>query len=129
MDKIKKTTCQNCSSKNTRKFGIQKNKLQTHQKYFCNDCQKTFILNKITYEIKNPPHTAEDFSFYYLMTTLLSMFLVVFVAVVVMILIHHVVTKVKSTRLPSFIVIRNQTNIKEFLCFFKRIYQTPTSSI
>ena len=46
MDKIKKTICQNCSSKNTRKFGIQKNKLQTHQKYFCNDCQKTFILNK-----------------------------------------------------------------------------------
>ena len=46
MTEIKKTTCSNCSSKSIRKFGIQKNKLQTHQKYFCNNCQKIFTLQK-----------------------------------------------------------------------------------
>ncbi|MBI2105550.1 hypothetical protein HYT56_01800 [Candidatus Woesearchaeota archaeon] len=46
MTKIIKIICSDCSSKNTRKFGIQKNKFQTYQKYFCNDCQKIFTFQK-----------------------------------------------------------------------------------
>ena len=36
--------CPNCSSKNTKKYGIIKKKLQNTQRYLCNSCQKTFIL-------------------------------------------------------------------------------------
>src|SRR3989338_4122898 len=36
--------CPNCSSKNTKKYGIIKKKLQNTQRYLCNSCKKTFIL-------------------------------------------------------------------------------------
>jgi len=36
--------CPICSSKNTKKYGIIKKKLQNTQRYLCNACQKTFIL-------------------------------------------------------------------------------------
>ena len=35
--------CPGCSSKKVKKYGLQKAKLQTHQRYFCKGCQKTFI--------------------------------------------------------------------------------------
>ena len=41
---IKKISCPNCSSKQTKKHGIKKKKLQTLQRYFCNNCRKTFTL-------------------------------------------------------------------------------------
>jgi len=38
------TNCPNCSSKNIKKAGIKKNKLQSLQKYFCKQCKTTFTL-------------------------------------------------------------------------------------
>ncbi len=42
--------CPNCSSKNTIKKGIRKNKLQTIQKYKCKDCSKTFTLSPVKHK-------------------------------------------------------------------------------
>ena len=38
------STCPNCSSNQTKKHGTKKKKLQTLQRYFCNSCRKTCIL-------------------------------------------------------------------------------------
>ncbi len=52
---IKEIACPNCSSKQIKKHGIKKKKLQTLQRYFCKSCQKTFNLqsqgNNKTYPI------------------------------------------------------------------------------
>ena len=52
---IKEISCPNCSSKQTKKHGTKKKKLQTLQRYFCSACKKTFTLqpdkNK-TYTLK-----------------------------------------------------------------------------
>ncbi len=52
---IKENACPNCSSKQIKKYGIKKKKLQTLQRYFCKNCQKTFNLqsqsNNKTYPI------------------------------------------------------------------------------
>ena len=37
-------SCPNCSSKQIKKHGTKKKKLQTLQRYFCNNCKKTFTL-------------------------------------------------------------------------------------
>jgi transposase-like protein len=44
LPEIKQIQCPNCTSKNTRKFGIIKNQLQIHQKYQCKECKKIFQL-------------------------------------------------------------------------------------
>jgi len=43
---IKEVTCPNCSSRQTKKHGTKKKKLQTLQRYFCNNCRKTFTLQQ-----------------------------------------------------------------------------------
>ncbi len=43
---IKEIECPNCSSKQIKKHGTKKKKFQTLQRYFCNNCKKTFILQK-----------------------------------------------------------------------------------
>ncbi len=43
---IKEIACPNCSSKQTKKHGTKKKKLQTLQRYFCKSCRKTFTLEK-----------------------------------------------------------------------------------
>ena len=45
---INKMTCPNCSSKQIKKHGIKKKKLQTLQRYFCKSCQKTFTLQPLS---------------------------------------------------------------------------------
>src|SRR3989338_7742636 len=41
---IKEIKCPNCSSKQIKKHGTKKKKLQILQRYFCNSCRKTFSL-------------------------------------------------------------------------------------
>ncbi len=41
---INKINCPNCSSKNFKKYGVQKNKAQNLQKYQCKICKKIFTL-------------------------------------------------------------------------------------
>ena len=54
---IKRIRCPNCSSSNIRKYGINKKKLQTSQRYFCKECQKTFVLAATT-GLKNKSYPA-----------------------------------------------------------------------
>ena len=42
--KTPETACPSCSSTSTRKHGIQKNKLQSIQRYFCSSCKKAFTI-------------------------------------------------------------------------------------
>jgi transposase-like protein len=44
--KTDKIICPSCLSKNIKKHGIQKNKLQNYQRYYCNNCKKTFSLQE-----------------------------------------------------------------------------------
>ena len=48
--------CPVCSSKNIKKHGTQKKKLQTLQRYFCKDCRKTFTLQP---QIRNKTYPAK----------------------------------------------------------------------
>ena len=41
---IREISCPNCSSRQTKKHGTKKKKLQTLQRYFCYACKKTFTL-------------------------------------------------------------------------------------
>ena len=43
---IKEIKCPNCPSKQIKKHGTKKKKLQTLQRYFCNSCRKTFTLQR-----------------------------------------------------------------------------------
>jgi transposase-like protein len=43
---MKEIACPNCSSKQIKKHGIKRKKLQTLQRYFCNSCKKTFTLQQ-----------------------------------------------------------------------------------
>lgn len=43
---IKEIACPNCSSKQIKKHGAKKKKLQTLQRYFCKSCRKTFTLQQ-----------------------------------------------------------------------------------
>lgn len=54
---IKKIRCPNCSSSNIRKHGVNKKRLQTSQRYFCKECQKTFVLAVAT-GLKNKSYPA-----------------------------------------------------------------------
>lgn len=45
LPKITQIQCLNCASKNIKKAGVKRLQLQTHQNYFCKDCNKTFRLN------------------------------------------------------------------------------------
>jgi transposase-like protein len=44
--KTSKIICPICLSKNIKKYGIQKNKLQNYQRYYCNNCKKVFSLQE-----------------------------------------------------------------------------------
>ena len=41
---INSISCPNCASKNVKKAGVKRNLLQSFQKYFCQECEKTFTL-------------------------------------------------------------------------------------
>ncbi|MAF50838.1 MAG: hypothetical protein CMH64_01980 [Nanoarchaeota archaeon] len=43
---IKSISCPNCSSKNTKRAGVQRGKLQNSQRYKCKECSKIFILQQ-----------------------------------------------------------------------------------
>ena len=43
--KIEEIRCPNCASKNIKKAGIRKGKVQNKQQYFCKECSKVFTLN------------------------------------------------------------------------------------
>ncbi len=45
---ISSISCPNCASKNIKKAGIKRNQLQSFQKYFCKECEKTFTLQSQT---------------------------------------------------------------------------------
>jgi|SRR3989344_563874 len=52
--KIQVISCPNCSSKLIKRAGIKRRKIQDSQRYFCNDCHKTFTLESTknkTYQI------------------------------------------------------------------------------
>ena len=52
-----KISCPSCSSTKIRKTGINKNKIQSQQRYSCKDCKKVFILNQQQSKNKTYPIT------------------------------------------------------------------------
>jgi len=46
LPEIKRITCPNCASKNVKKAGVKKNRLQALQKHYCKQCCKTFTLQE-----------------------------------------------------------------------------------
>jgi transposase-like protein len=54
---IKTITCPNCSSKNLKKSGTKRNKLQRSQRYQCKSCRKTFTLKSQTKGKTYPTNT------------------------------------------------------------------------
>ncbi len=72
---IKEIACPNCSSRQIKKHGTKKKKLQTLQRYFCKSCKKTFTLQQSnkTYPVSLILNTISYYNLGYSQTELLSL--------------------------------------------------------